>query len=134
MIQSSSQPSSRSQSSRTNKQMCERWQVAARERLQVPLDFDTPDVQEITAHRLLARAELARRHAVIAGDNLRVAQHRDARRYEQIRSGDYQPRLHRFLPGDFVYVQQQVTNALQLPAQPYILRIKEARPSGVLVL
>jgi hypothetical protein len=108
--------------------------LAARQRFEGPLDFDTPEMREVAALRLLQRAELARRHAVIAGDNLRIAQHRDARRYELVRSGSHQPRLHRFMAGDYVYVQQRIEAALQLPAQPLILRVKEARSSGVLVL
>jgi hypothetical protein len=107
---------------------------AVRERLQTPLGFDTPNMQELTALRLLQRARLVQRDTVTATQNLRVAQHRDTLRYAAVRSGDYQPRLRRFAPGDYVYVQQQDGPALQLPARPTIMRVKEAHPSGVLVL
>lgn len=69
----------------------------------------------------------------MAGENLRIAQHRDTLRYARVRSGDYQPQLRRFAPGSFVYVQQEGPS-LQLPARPVMLRVKEARGTGVLVL
>ena len=107
---------------------------AIRERVQVPLDFDTPAMQELTAMRLLQRAKAVKRDVITAGNNLRIAQHRDTLRYAAVRRGDYQARLRGFAPGDFVYVQQQSGPSLQLPARPVILRVKEARELGVLVL
>jgi transposase InsO family protein len=109
---------------------------AVRERLQEPLDFDctTDQARDALAGQLLERAALAKRYSIMAGENLRIAQHRDTLRYAQVRSGDYQPRLHRFEPGDFVYVKQRVSSTLQMPARPHILRVKEVGKSGVLVL
>ena len=105
---------------------------AVKERLQEPLDLNlTP---ERLALDLQARAALMRRQVAMAGDNLRIAQHRDTLRYAHTRSGAYKPKLRKFEVGDFVYVRRTHQTGLDLPTKPEVLRVTEVRPSGVLVL
>ena len=102
------------------------------ERWEEPLDLSDP---VLAAQLVLARAKLAREHEVVAAANLRIAQHRDTLRYAYTRSGKFVPRLVKFQVGDYVYVQRgERTDTLQIAARPDILRIKELRPDGVVVL
>jgi hypothetical protein len=68
-----------------------------------PLDLDSP---ELAAKDLLQRKELLQQHCPMALENLLIAQHRDQQRYLKVRAPDYKPRVHRFRPGELVYVQQ----------------------------
>lgn len=102
------------------------------ERLSEPLDFDSPDK---AAADLLKRRQLVERLMPEAMSNLLIAQHRDQLRYARTRSGNYAPKRHKFEVGDFAYMlQANTSNALQPAARTTILRIKEVRPSGRLIL
>jgi len=107
---------------------------AIRERLSVPVDFGSQEQIEAAAADYLQRAELVKRLCIIAGDNLRIAQHRDTLRYAAVRSGSYVPKLKRFEVGDYVYVSRAPQTTLTIKARPVILRVKEVRSSGVLNL
>jgi hypothetical protein len=104
---------------------------AVRDRLQQPIDFDDP---ETAAADFVARAQLVKERAVMAGDNLRIAQHRDTLRYARLRSGSYVPQLRRYLAGDYVWVKRKDKQGLDIAAKQVILRVSEVRPSGVLIL
>ena len=106
---------------------------AIRERVEQPvLEFGDP---EKCVDYILQRAELLRENCAIAMQNLRVAQQRDAQRYQHVRSGFYQPSGVKFSVGDFVYVRRRViVDSLQSEARPGIYRVCEVRPSGVLVV
>ena len=104
---------------------------AIKDRFSEPVDLDNP---EQAIQQYLERAALAKKYAVIAGDNLRIAQHRDTLRYAKLRDGGYLPMVRRFNVGDFVYLKRQHKAGLDIPAQPVILRVHEVRASGVLVL
>ena len=104
---------------------------AIRERMQQPVDLDDP---ELAAADYLARSHLVKERSIIAGDNLKIAQHRDTLRYAKLRSGGYTPQLRRFVPMDFVYVRKQDKEGLDIGARRRILRVAEVRPSGVLIL
>jgi hypothetical protein len=104
---------------------------AIRERMTQPVNLDYP---EAAAADFLARASLVKERAVIAGDNLLIAQHRDTLRYAKLRSGAYTPQLRRYLPGDFVWVRKQHKAGLDIAYKQLILRVQEVRPSGVLIL
>jgi transposase InsO family protein len=96
------------------------------------LEFD--DAEQVAEH-LLWRAQLLRERCVEAMGNLRIAQHRDTLRYQQVRSGHYQPVGYSFAVGDFVYVRRRnVVNTLQSEASPGVLQVVEVRPTGVLLL
>jgi len=102
------------------------------QRMEQPLDFDDPVAAQAD---VLARAELVKQYAVMAGENLRIAQHRDKLRYARLRDGSYLPRIRRFEVGDFVYCKRhQRHTMLDIKAKPLVLRVHEVRPSGVLVL
>jgi hypothetical protein len=91
--------------------------------------------EETTTRYLLARAAELQQHVAIATKNLELAQKRDQNRYRMIRSGAYNPKLHRYKPGDFVYCRRSARDyTLQPKYQPYIYRIREVRDSGVLLL
>ena len=102
------------------------------QRMAEPVDYnDTEAAQQ----SLRARAQLMEQCAVIAGNNLRIAQHRDTLRYAMTHSGAYKPRLRKFCVGDFVYLRVgQTRNTLEVPAQQVVLRIVELRGSGTAVV
>lgn len=105
---------------------------AVRTQLQQQLDVDDPAAAAVD---LLQRKELVQRLCPEALENLTISQQRDQRRYALVRSKQYQPRVYRFQPGDYVYVkQQQRHSTLQPQARPSILRVKQVLPSGVLQL
>jgi hypothetical protein len=105
---------------------------AALEMASQPLDYDSPD---LAADDLDIRRKRLQRHCPMALENLAIAQHRDQRRYLQVRQPDYKPPSPRFEAGDFVYTRQQQRNSsLQPRARPAIYRVLEVRPSGVLLL
>ncbi len=76
---------------------------AVKERLAEPLSVDDAGNDEVVAKQFLQRAQLLQQHCVMAGQNLRIAQHRDSLRYATVRSGLFKPRERRFDVGDFVY-------------------------------
>ena len=82
------------------------------------VDLDDPQVwSRVCAERAL----LFQRVMPIAFDNLAVAQHRDTLRYATIRGGGYRPRVRRFDPGDYVYLQQTAPTPLDVTAGRIIL-------------
>jgi hypothetical protein len=104
---------------------------AIREPLQQSFEFED---SETCAADFIHRSQLIKQRLVIAGENLKVAQHRDTLRYAKLRSGNYSPQLRRFLPGDYVYVKRKDKQGLDILAKQLILRVVEVRPSGVIVL
>jgi hypothetical protein len=109
---------------------------AVQERLSEPLMFvEGPGAQEAAAASILQRAELLKQRMPVAANNLKAAQHRDCKRYEQLRSKGYLPKVAQFLPGDFVYLKRaNVGSTLAIKARPVILRVKQVKRSGVVVL
>ena len=110
---------------------------AIKEKIKEPLELDLDP--EAAAAVLLRRAAAIKRYCIAAGENLLIAQHRDTLRYAKLRSGGYLPKILRFETGDYVYVRRNTASgkapsSLEALARPEILRIKEVRPSGVLVL
>jgi hypothetical protein len=102
------------------------------QRMAEPINFDD---SETAQQSLRSRAQLMEQCAIVAGNNLRIAQHRDTLRYAMTHSGAYKPRLRKFLVGDFVYLRVgQKRNTLEVHAQQQVLRIVEMRPSGIAVL
>ena len=102
------------------------------QRLSQPINFDDPD---LAAECLLQRAAVVQQLCPEAMANLRIAQHRDKKRYAQINSGSYKPALLKFFPGQFVYVQDHdVQNTLQIRARPEILRVVAVKPQGQVTL
>jgi len=70
----------------------------------------------------------------MAMENLSIAQHRNTLRYAHTRGGNYKPKVRQFDVGDFVYLQRQPNDTLDIFFGRTILRIKVIRPSGVLEL
>jgi transposase InsO family protein len=93
---------------------------------------------EGSAKELIRRAELAKALRIQVAENLRLAHARNAARFKALRSGLYQPKIHHFQPGDFVFVtnpgEQTPGGALGIPVRDEILKVIEVRPSGVLLL
>jgi transposase InsO family protein len=97
-----------------------------------PLELENP---EQAAEYLLKRAAALQQHCAIAGNNLRIAQHRDQLRYLKMRSGYYNTTTTKFAPGDLVYVRRP--NAplnMQSSVRNGVYRIREVRDSGTLVV
>jgi len=90
---------------------------------------------EAASRDVLARAQAAEKIGIIAGENLRIAQHRDTLRYATIRSGGYLPSIKQFDVGDFVYLRHRVMDStLQIPAKKGIYRVKKVNPNGAVLL
>ena len=105
---------------------------AVRPKLEEPIDFDS---QEAAQRSILQRAELLRDRIPVAAGNLKAAQHRDILRYQQLRSGGYLPKVSDFRVGDMVYLKRpKPGSSLTIKARPLILRVKEVRAAGVVVL
>jgi site-specific DNA-cytosine methylase len=118
---------------------------AIKARMDFPLQFDphgqssgalpVPHTPEQAAQYLLERAELLRQHVAMAGDNQKIAQHRDQLRYTQKRSGLWKPTLQRFAVGDFVYRRRpNRVSTLQPRTADGVYRIQEIRDTGTLIL
>ncbi len=91
--------------------------------------FDLYDVKAV-AKSVLERAEVAHKAGIIAGGNLKIAQHRDTLRYATIRGGGYLPSVRQFAVGDFVYLRRRVLDStLQIPAKKEIYRVKTLNKS-----
>lgn len=105
---------------------------AVKERMADPLSLLDP---EQAGDQLLMRAAAMRQAGVIAGGNLRTAQHRDTLRYATIRSGAYHRRLRRYSVGDYVYVRVgQPNSALDTSHFAHILRVTGVTTAGNLLL
>lgn len=90
---------------------------------------------EAAGAMLTLRGEMMQRAVVMAGDNLRIAQHRDTLRYATVRGGGYVPQLRRFAVGDFVYAQRvSGTKTLESKARREILRVHTMGAQGTLKL
>lgn len=96
-----------------------------------PVDHDDPDL----VHQLIVdRSHVLAAAMPTAFEKLLKAQKRDAVRFNKVKRRDVAPRLHRFVPGSFVYTAQTPLNALDVGTNRAILRVHQALPSGVLVL
>eukprot|EP00775_Hariotina_reticulata_P005639 gene5639-biopygen7440 len=105
---------------------------AIRSSMAQPIDYED---ESAAAEDLHQRQLWVQQHMPEALENLKIAQHRDQKRYAVVRSAAYQPRVYRFQPGDYVYVQQlQRHNTLQPHAKPVILRVVQVESTGVLRL
>jgi hypothetical protein len=94
---------------------------------------------DLLATDLAQRAKFIQQAMPIVGDNLKIAQHRDTLRYARVHGGGFRPSVYRFYVGEYVYLRDSGIammgpSALQTAARGRILRIIEARPSGVMVL
>jgi hypothetical protein len=94
-------------------------------------NMDNPDTWALVSEQ---RADLFKRVMPMALENLSIAQHRDTLRYATIRGGGYRPQVHRFQPGDYVYLQQTAPTTLDVTVGRVILRVREVLGSGVLLL
>jgi hypothetical protein len=70
----------------------------------------------------------------MAMENLSIAQHWDTLWYAHTQGGSYKPKVRQFDIGDFVYLQRQPNDTLDISFGHTILRIKAIRPLGVLEL
>jgi transposase InsO family protein len=96
-----------------------------------PLDFDDP---VLAAQSVYARGLALQHDMVIAGSNLSIAQHRDQLRYATTRAGAYTRQLEQLTPGSYVYLKVHDPVSLDLRAHPDILRVREVKDSGILIL
>jgi len=97
------------------------------------LDWEGEDVEKM-AKEMVVRAKMMKKNAAMAGENSLIAQHRDTLRYARVRDGSYLPVVRRFSVGDYVYVRNWAKTKLSAKAVPVVLRVKEVKESGVLML
>jgi hypothetical protein len=95
------------------------------------VDLDSPTTW---ARVIVEKVALFRRVMPMAMENLSIAQHRDTLRYAHTRGGSYKAKVRQFDVGDFVNLQRQPNDTLDISSGHTILRIKAIRPSGVLEL
>jgi hypothetical protein len=95
------------------------------------VDLDSPATW---AKVIAKRATLFKRVMPMAMENLSIAQHRNTLWYAHTQGGSYKPKVRQFDVGDFVYLQRQPNDTLDISSSHTILRIKAIRPSGVLEL
>ncbi|GAQ89224.1 hypothetical protein KFL_005000010, partial [Klebsormidium nitens] len=99
--------------------------------LEEPLDLDHPErLKALVAQR----AALFRRWMPMAMGNLQIAQHRDTLRYAKTRSGAWKPQLIQYGVGDYVYLQREMLDTLDIRAGERILRMRSVEANGVLEL
>jgi hypothetical protein len=96
-----------------------------------PIDFDN---EEIASTSLVKRADWVRKATIVAGANLKIAQHRDTLQYAMRRGGSYKPRVRQFNVGDFVYVRKGSQNSLYPTAGRAVLRAVWDKGNGVWIL
>jgi len=105
---------------------------ATKRRFEAPIDFD--DLSG-SADMLLERALAVQQAGVMAGEALKIAQHRDTLRYADIRGGAYNPKVRRFEEDDFVYLRRASgRSSLDIEARPDILRVISIGELGSLIL
>ena len=105
---------------------------AVQDKMHSTVDFEDA---EAAATSIVRRAAWLRERVPIAAENLKAAQHRDTQRYLQLRNKGYLPRVASYQPGDYVYLRRlKAGSSLVIKARPTILRVKQLRPNGVVVL
>jgi hypothetical protein len=111
-----------------------KWPIVGakvRDILAAVVDLDDP---QVWGRVVEDRAQLFKREMPIGFNNLAIAQHRDVLRYAHRRSGDYQPKLHRFAAGNLVYLKRQKTDSMHPRVGRLILTVVSAGSGGRLVL
>ena len=105
---------------------------AVKPRMEGEVDFDKPN---LTRDTLIDRVAAMKHAAACAGDNLRIAQHRDTLRYAMTRSGAYTPRVRRYEVGDFVYYRRRKPHGtLDMTHYANILKVVGINEMGTLEL
>jgi hypothetical protein len=100
------------------------------------IDYEQLSDETVTT-LLLQRAQLARDLTPEIVHNIRTTHERDAKRFKMRRAGLYHPKVHHFMPGDFVFIQTQGIKpggTLGIRTRHEIVQVMEVRPSGVLAL
>eukprot|EP00873_Tetraselmis_striata_P024310 jgi/Tetstr1/444574/TSEL_032425.t1 len=95
------------------------------------VDFNSPlgmwELMTVRAERLALMVPTAMH-------NVEAAQHREVMRYRRRRAGLVAPGVQRFIPGDFVYVQQRQQDALDPRVRPAVYKVYEVNDNGVVVI
>jgi transposase InsO family protein len=100
------------------------------------LDFQHPSQETVDAE-LWKRVKYIQDLGASVSHNLRTAHERDCRRFKARRSGLYIPKIHHFLPGDYVFILsqgQKPGGTLGIRARNEVMRVEEVRDTGVLIL
>jgi hypothetical protein len=82
----------------------------------------------------MERVVLFKKVMPMAMENLSITQHRDTLQYTHTQGGSHKPKVRQFDVDDFVYLQQQPNDTLDISFGHTILRIKAIMPLGVLEL
>ncbi len=95
------------------------------------VDLDSPATW---AKVIVERVVLFKKIMPMAMENLSIAQHRNTLRYAHTQGGSYKPKVKQFDVSDFVYLQRQPNDTLDIYSSHTILKIKAIKPLGVLEL
>jgi hypothetical protein len=99
-------------------------------KFEAPLDFSNSHQSVMRVMEI--RAEAMKQACMAAGNNLAIAQHRDALKYSRRRSGSYKPLALRFDEGDYVYMRRgNSVSTLRMPVHPEIYRVLKVEGNGV---
>jgi hypothetical protein len=109
---------------------------ATRDKFDGALVLDAAADVDLVSDLLVQRQQLMEDRLILARSNLEVAQHRMTLRYARLRDGTYAPGITNFCSGDYVYLRTGTGHSpsLQINVRPVVLRVKEVRDSGVLLL
>lgn len=64
-------------------------------------------------------------------ENFAIAKHRDQLRYVHTRGGSWRPKVKKFMPGDYVYLQRKQADTLDVDSMRTILRVVQVGEHGV---
>jgi hypothetical protein len=109
---------------------------ATRDKFDGALVLEAAADTELVSSLLLQRQQLMEHRMILARSHLEIAQHRMTLRYARLRDGTYSPSITNFQAGDYVYLRAGTGHSpsLQINVRPVILRVKEVRDTGVLLL
>ena len=82
---------------------------------------------------LQRRIELFKKHQIIVGYNLRIAQHRDTLRYATVRGGEHRYQTHQYTRGQFVWLRRKGADSLQLKSRG-IYKVAAVLATGLIAL
>ena len=83
---------------------------------------------------LSARGQAFKRVMPLGMRNSAIAQQREKERHRLVRGGGWDRPKATFQPWDYVLLKQQTDGTMDTLARPYVLRVVENRPTGVVVL
>ena len=94
---------------------------------------DSDEAVARVAADLEQRMELFRECNIVAGQNLKIAQHRDTLRYASLRSGSHRRPTYHFHKGQYVQVKRKGAHGLESKSRG-VYEVEAVKPDGTLLL